>query len=587
MHQDAAKVLLIEDNPGDVKLVQVLLEANDESQKPFELLRVGQLSDAFPMLSENGIMAILLDLGLPDGHGIDTLIRIHAAAPMIPIVVLSAEEDEMLAIRAVQLGAQDFLVKQGISSRLLRRAICYAIERKRLMEQLQYLAHYDVLTGLANRKLFFDRLKQDVLGANRSKKSLALIFLDLNDFKQINDSLGHHAGDEVLKAVAKRLAGCVRVSDCVARMGGDEFTIILNGLNNAEEAALIAEKLLQALVEPFEFGGTKLAVRASLGIATYPDDSDELEKLIGAADAAMYKAKESGSDKISRFCFFSTTMTSKLRRDADRHRQIDSAFNNGEFEIFYQPEVDVRSGKIIGMEALLRWRHAERGLLTPIAFMKDLEETGLIVPIGEWVIHKACEQNKKWQLQGLAPLIISINVSAKQFRQVGFAECVLNAIDLNQLNPELVELDFHEETLWEDEERSVEVLEKLNRAGVKLSLDNFGSGLISFRSLTRFPIHAIKIDQALIRQGALDSSGAAIAKAAIEIAHVFRIKGLAGGIETQTQLDWVKEVACDDVQGYLYSQPLPVEEATELMMRQEILTPQKMPDIRRHEYFAD
>ena len=574
MNQVAAKVLLIEDNPGDVKLVQVLLESSDEHQQPFELIRVGQLSDAFPLLAKGGIMAILLDLGLPDGNGIDTLIRVHAAAPMIPIVVLSAEEDEMLAIRSVQLGAQDFLVKHGISGMLLRRAICYAMERKRLMEQLQYLAHYDVLTGLANRKLFYDRLKHDVLGAKRSKKSLALIFLDLNDFKQVNDSLGHHVGDELLKNVAKRLSGSVRASDCVARMGGDEFTIILNGLNNAEEAALIADKILKALIEPFKFGDSMMVIRASLGIATYPDDSDELDKLIGAADSAMYKAKESGSEKISRFCFYSAAMTAKVQHEVKKIHQLKQALENGEFELYYQPEVDVHSGKIIGMEALLRWRHPDQGVLTPNSFMQDLEDTGLIVPVGEWVIRKACEQCKVWQDQSFPTLTVSINISAKQFRHNGFADGVLDAIDQLNVNPALIELGFNEETLWEEEERSVIVLDRLSQAGVKLSLDHFGSGSISFKTLTRFPIHVIKIDHALIAKASLDSAETAIAKAAIEIAHVFNIKGLAGCIETQDQLEWARRIACDEVQGHLYSKPLPVAEATELIARHDFLSPQ-------------
>ncbi|TAK63168.1 GGDEF domain-containing response regulator [Methylobacter sp.] len=574
MNQNIAKVLLIEDNPGDAKLVEVLLEANNDSNKHFELIRVGLLSEAFPVLEQGGISAILLDLGLPDGNGLESLTRIYTAALTIPIVVLSAEEDELLAIQSVQLGAQDFLVKSGISELVLRRSLYYAIERKNLLEQLQYLAHYDVMTGLANRKLFYDRLKQDIVSARRSKKSLALIFLDLNDFKLVNDSLGHHSGDDLLKETAKRLLNCIRTTDCAARMGGDEFTIILNNLNNAEDAALIADKILQALAEPFILSTQQTTMYASLGISIYPNDCDDIETLIGAADTAMYQAKESGRGKKGNFCFFSTAMGEKVKRDTDKIQQLSAAFNRDEFELFYQPAVDIRSGMIVGMEALLRWRHPEQGLLTPASFMADLENSGLIVSVGNWVLHQACAQSKSWQQQGLAALMISVNISARQFRQSGFVDSVIKALQTNCVSPSLLELEFHEATLWEDDVYSVQVLNRLAQMGIKLSLDNYGNDMISFKSLTKFPIHAIKIDQSLIQQDSVHSSETIIAKAAIEIARIFHIKGLATGVENEKQLAMVRHIACDDAQGYLYSRPLPVDEASELIARYAALHPQ-------------
>jgi diguanylate cyclase (GGDEF)-like protein len=567
MDHDIAKVLLIEDNPGDAKLVEVLLEANNNTTKHFELICVGLLSEAFPILEQGGISAILLDLGLPDGSGLDTLTQIYTAALTIPIVVLSAEEDELLAIQSVQLGAQDFLVKSGISELVLRRSLYYAIERKNLLEQLQYLAHYDVLTGLANRKLFYDRLKQDIVSARRAKKSLALVFLDLNDFKLINDSLGHRSGDDLLKEVAKRLQHCIRTSDCVARMGGDEFTLILNDLNHIEDAALIAEKILQALAEPLVLNAQQIITHASLGIAIYPDDCTDIETLIGAADAAMYQAKESCPEKKGRFHFFSAEMGAKARRNADKIEQLSAAFEHGEFELHYQPTVDVRSGMIVSMEALLRWRHPEQGLLTPARFMTELESSGLIVPVGNWVLRQACAQSKSWQQQGLVPLAISVNVSPRQFRQSGFVDTVVNTLYENNLTPALLELEFHEATLWEDEDYSMKELNRLSQMGIKLSLDNFGNDMISFKSLSKFPIHAIKIDQSLIQQDSLHSSEAVIAKAAIEIARIFHIKGLATGVENEAQLEMVRHIACDDAQGYLYGRPLPVNEAGELIAR--------------------
>jgi diguanylate cyclase (GGDEF)-like protein len=394
---------------------------------------------------------------------------------------------------------------------------------------------------------------------------LALIFLDLNDFKLINDSLGHRSGDDLLKEVANRLQNCIRTTDCAARMGGDEFTLILNDLNSAEDAALIADKILQALIEPIILNGQQIITHASLGIAIYPEDCEDIEALIGAADAAMYQAKESGRGKKGGFRFFSAAMGAKVQRNADKIERLNQAFERGEFELHYQPTVDVRSGTIVGMEALLRWRHPEQGLLTPAKFMTELESSGLIVPIGDWVLQQACAQIKSWQQQGLPSLAVSVNISTRQFRQSGFVDTVVNALQENHLAASLLELEFHEATLWEDEDYSVQELHKLSQMGIKLSLDNFGNDMISFKSLTKFPIHAIKIDQSLIQQDSLHSSAAVIAKAAIEIARIFHIKGLATGVENESQLEMVRHIACDDAQGYLYGRPLPVNEASELI----------------------
>jgi diguanylate cyclase (GGDEF)-like protein len=565
MPNSRGQILLIEDNPGDVKLVKLWLESETQGNKKFDLLCVSMLSDAFPLLQQGGIIAILLDLGLPDGHGLESLTRIYAAAPSIPIVVLSAEKDELLSIQSVQLGAQDFLVKSSISELVLQRSLYYAIERKNLFEHLEYLAHYDVLTGLTNRKLFYDRLKQDILAARRSHKSLALIFLDLDDFKLINDTLGHQSGDDMLKEVGRRLLASIRNTDCAARMGGDEFTLILNNLNNAEDVALIANKVLHALAEPLSLDRQTVNIHASLGIAIFPDDADQLESLIAAADVAMYQAKETEIAGKSNYCFFSAAMGAKIHHDTARYKQLHLAFERNEFELYYQPTVAVESGLIIGMEALLRWQHPEQGLLPPARFMHDLESCGLIVAVGAWVLQQACAQNKYWQQQGYQPMLISVNISARQFRAVGFVDSVILALQKSHLEPCQLELEFHEANLWEDETYSLYTLNQLARLGVKLCVDDFGNDVISAKSLAKFPLHAIKIDQSLMQQSSPLSSEAIIAKAVIEIAGLFHIKGLATGVETESHLDMVRHIACDDAQGYLYGRPLPAGEATELI----------------------
>lgn len=569
-----SKILLVEDNLGDARLVEELLLGDGNG--PFEIIRAHSLATAVPLLEKHQIAAVLLDLKLPDAEGLETLTRMHTAVPGVPIVVLSADEDETLAVRSVQQGAQDFLVKGNISSLLLRRSLSYAIERKRMAEQLHHMAHHDVLTGLANRKLFYDRLKQAINLARRAGRRSALMFLDLTDFKLINDSQGHHVGDLLLQGVAGRLGGIVRASDCVARMGGDEFTIILSEIRGAQDASLIAEKLLNVLSEPFILDSRPIQAIASVGIAIYPDDGDDADTLIRAADAAMYQAKQDAGKGSNCYRFFCPKLAAKASGYAENEQRLRDALQRGEFVLHFQPEVNARNSEIIGMEALLRWQHPEQGLLTPASFMGALEETGLIVPVGEWALRTACTQSKKWQEQGLPPMMMSVNVSPRQFRQSNFIDSVAQALRHARLDGSLLELEFTETLLREDEERSIQVLEQLSRLGVKLTLDNFGSGIVSFKSLMTFPIHAIKIDRSLIQDKTHGSGGAAIAKAAIEVAHIFQIKSLAEGVETSADLDRVQQIDCDDAQGYLYSRPLPADVIPDLIRGNRLLHPKKV-----------
>lgn len=566
------KILLVEDNPGDALLAQAFL-AEDLSRQ-FELLTADQLGAALPLLEQGGIAAVLLDLQLPDGEGLETLTRIHAAAPDIPIVVLSAIEDESLAIKSVQLGAQDFLVKGNINGLLLRRSLYYAIERKHMEERLKHLAHHDVLTGIANRKLFYDRLKNAIPWARRHRTKLALLFLDLVGFKQINDVLGHHAGDLLLQTVAQRLRGCVRETDCVARVGGDEFTVLLMEVHNDQEVASIANKILHALSAPCVLEERQIETHVSMGISLYPNDGEDIETLVRAADTAMYHAKAEVAEKSS-YRFYSPVLTARTSRYSEMEERLRGALEQKEFVLYYQPEVDIRSGRIFGVEALLRWHHPERGILPPSQFIAALEETGLIGPVGEWVLHAACAQNKAWQEAGIPPLLISVNVSSRQFKEAYFVQSVAQTLSRTGLEGRWLELEFTEETLWQDEERSVAALRALNDLGVRLTLDNFGSGRTCFQSLKRFPIHAIKIDRSVIQEAAAaDSAEAAIAKAAIEVAHVFKIKGLAEGVETAEQLARMRDFSCDDAQGFLYSQPLSLSALTELLNRGQHFSPQ-------------
>ncbi len=563
-------ILLVEDNPGDIRLVRELLAA-DQSES-FTLVTADRQDTALAILDSHDITAILLDIELPDSSGLNTLLKIHANAPGIPIVVLSSIADEGLAVRSVQQGAQDFLVKGHVDAHQLTRSLRYAIERKRTEERLNHLAHYDSLTGLSNRKHFYDTLKNSIALARRHETKLALLLLDLNGFKSINDTLGHYVGDLLLQGVALRLRECMRETDCVARIGGDEFTLILTDIYDEEDAATAASKIIDAVRPPFLIDGRSLDIGVSVGISIYPTDTDHIESLVRNADVAMYQAKaETGLQ--SNYRFFSANMNDRATEDRVLLGELATAVTQGEFVINYQPQVDVKTSQINGMESLLRWQHPTRGLLLPGAFMNVLESSPLILEVGLWVLRSVCMQGQAWLASSDTPLVLSVNLSPRQLLQDDFAEQVAAVLAETGLPPHCLELDISEHALWEDEACAFKQVTKLNQLGVRLALDNFGNGRASFYYLRKFPFHAIKLDRRLTQAASSSTDGADMARAVIQVAHVFRMKGLAGGVETAAQLNTLRNLAYDDAQGYLYCHPLPSDAATALLERGQHLGP--------------
>lgn len=555
-------ILLVEDNPADRRLVAERLASRGDER--FRLLYAERISEALQMLSQNKISIILLDLQLPDSTDLESLIKIHAAATGIPIVVLSEIEDETLAIKALQLGAQDFLVKWHTNEHLLIRAVQYALERKQAEEHLYYLAHHDALTGLPNRKLFYDQLKQQLATARRHNRPLAILFLDLGNFKTINDTLGHHCGDMLLQMVGKRLAACVRATDCLARIGGDEFIIALTDITQPEDAAAAAKKVVEVFDEPFQVERHSIHGRVSIGISLYPSDGDDIESLIRNADMAMYRAKsETGSG--SRYWFYSPEFNARTAELLAAEKRLEQALERGEFEVYYQPQVDIHNGSLIGMEALLRWNHPEQGLLTPGQFMSTFEETGFMVTVGRWVLHEACKQNRAWQLAGHPPMVVAVNISSQELRHQEFVASLRHILDETGLAPKWLELEIREDSIEEDEALALLQLSEINTLGVRIALDNLGHSHIPLSFLTRFPIHAIKIDRSIVNDVDTDMSHAAVAKAVIAVARVLNIKGLAEGVERQEQLNFFKSERCDDAQGYMFGKPLPPSACTELL----------------------
>lgn len=553
-------ILLVEDNPADRRLVEERL-----CDRRFHLVCAERISEAMEVLARNKISVILLDLQLPDCRDLESLANIHAVATGIPIVVLSEVEDETLALKALQLGAQDFLVKWHTNEYLLVRAIQYALERKQVEERLYHLAHHDALTGLPNRKLFYGRLKHAIAVARRNDHLLAIMFLDLCGFKKINDGMGHRCGDLLLQMVAQRLAGCVRETDCLARMGGDEFIIAFT-INQVEDATVAANKVLDVFAEPFMAENHTIYACTSIGISIYPSDGEDMESLIKNADMAMYRAKAEGGD-ANRFWFYSPQFNARTAELARIEEQLHLALAHNEFMVHYQPQVDIHHGNLVGMEALLRWQHPERGFLMPSHFMQALDETGFIVAVGKWVLREACKQNKAWQEAGHPPVVVAVNISGQELRHKDFVETVKQALEETGLAPKWLELEIREESIVEDESLALACLTGINALGVRIALDNLGHSHTPLDFLTRFPIHAIKIDRSIVADAATDASHAAVAKAVIAIARVFNIKGLAEGVETQEQLNFFKTEHCEDAQGYMFGKPLPPSVCTELMDR--------------------
>lgn len=558
--EEGLRLLLIEDNPGDAVLIRALLE--ETSVRDLELTHVDTLGQGLAKLGEERFSAIITDLNLPDSCGIDTLQRLIAAGSDIPVVVMTHCDDDPAAIEMVKCGAQDYLIKGQSDGSLILKTVRYAIERKLADQHLTYLSHYDKLTGLANRELFQDRLTQAVARAERSGNLVALLFLDLDRFKAINDTLGHLVGDELLIAVAERLKTCVRRADTIARLGGDEFTIVLEDVATPFDAELVCRKIIKELEVPLEIQGQEIYATMSIGVTFFPTDASEPTGLIRNADAAMYRAKDEGRNKYHLF-------TADLNARAVERLSIESALRHAidreELFLCYQPKVNLQTGQVLGCEALLRWQHPHRGLVSPIEFIPVAEETGLIVPIGEWVLRQACEDALRWASCGIEDVNVAVNLSARQFRQGDLLKTVEGLLFELQFDPNRLEFEITESLLMDDTEASQVALYDLKALGLAIYLDDFGTGYSSLAYLKKFPIDGLKIDRSFIRDIPGDSDDEAITRAIVALSQALRLKVVAEGVETHAQLDFLNYEGCDEVQGYLFSKPLTYDKFVELM----------------------
>jgi diguanylate cyclase (GGDEF)-like protein/PAS domain S-box-containing protein len=684
-------LLLVEDNPGDARLLREML--NEQDRHKTDLIHVESMGEAEKRLAARTFDAILLDLGLPDAAGLEAVRRAHAAAPRVPLVVLTGLDDESLAAKALQKGAQDYLIKGQIETRGLFRALRYAIERKIMEEvlfvekeraqvtlncigdavictdiagnisflnlvaekmtgwsrveaegqpmsevfrvldattrennanpmeaavgedrtvhlpancllfrrdgfeipiedsvapihdregratgavivfrdvsaaramalQMAHSAEHDFLTGLPNRTLVNDRVNQAIAWASRHGKKVAVLFLDLDGFKHINDSLGHPIGDKLLQSIAQRLVDCVRGSDTVSRQGGDEFVVLLSEVEHSADVAITARRMLRAVAEAHSIDQHDLHVTTSIGLSVYPDDGLDAETLIKNADTAMYQAKENGRQSYQ---FFKPAMNVRAVERQSIEESLRRAVERKEFALHYQPKVNLKSGEITGAEALLRWIHPTRGFVPPGQFIPVAEDCGLILPIGNWVLREACKQAKDWLDAGLPLGTMAVNISAMEFRNENFLSGIFQILKDTGLDPRCLELELTESVLMKHAESTQSILKALRAKGVQLAVDDFGTGYSSLSYLRKFPIDALKIDQSFVRQITGFPDETTIVTAIIGMGRSLKLRVVAEGVEIKEELEFLQEHLCEEAQGYYFSKPVVPQQFAKLL----------------------
>ena len=552
-------IMLVDDEPIMLEIVQALLE--EEGYQNF--IAIERSSQVIEKMIEANPDIMLLDLDMPEFDGFEVLekVRTNEKFSHLPVVILTASEDPESKLKALELGATDFLSKPVDPSELALR-VRNTLSAKAYQDQLAY---YDSLTGLPNRKLFIERLAWAIQYAKRENKSLALLDVGLDRFREINDTLGFSAGDHTLQTIAERLLQVLRCSDIIgqnsaiekmgnmARTGGDEFSLVLCGINAAENAAIVSERVLEAVRRPIVMGGDDLYLSASIGITICPDDGEDVEILFQQAGLAKDYAKKNGEGLYQ---YYSSEINAHAQALIKMESDIRVGLDKQEFELFYQPKIDISSGSVMGMEALIRWFHPEHGFISPLDFIPLAEEKGLINPIGEWVLNEACTKTSEWNADGYGDLKVSVNVSAKQFKDSGFKASVISALRSSGLNPHNLMLEITESVLMGDVEDYVNLMQEIRELGVSFSLDDFGTGYSSLSYLKRFPIGELKIDRSFLIEVPSNNEDCSIVKAIIAMAHSLGHKVVAEGVDNAEQLSFLKQHNCDIIQGYYFSKAL-------------------------------
>jgi len=507
---------------------------------------------------------ILLDYQLPSMSGLELLKLLRGGTNYNPpVVMLSHSDDETLALRCIEEGAQDFIIKSEVTGSRLVRAISHSKERYRIEQalreshaKLRLLAEVDSLTGLANRYMFESALKDALPLAKRLKRSVAMVMLDLDKFKYVNDTLGHAAGDVLLSQVAKRLQGPVRDGDLLCRLGGDEFAILIHDLDDVSKVRRLTDRLLSALEAPFKVEGQELIVSASIGISTYPECASDSIQLMKCADVALYRSKEGGRNQAQ---FYSRELHEQIQTRIELERDLHLAIERHELFLHYQPQIDAQSEKVIGVEALIRWQHPEKGLISPDKFIPIAEETGLIVDIGNWVFETAIKQFQSWQLRFQSPnfnLLIAINLSAIQLSQAGLIETIDQLLSTFDVEPRHLELELTESAITDNNHLCIQLLKDLADKGIVLAIDDFGTGYSSLQQLKNHPFKVLKIDRSFIQTICENKDDLQLLKAIGAFAKTLGMEIVAEGVETEQQKNWCQSLQFDRIQGYYFAKPM-------------------------------
>ncbi len=549
-------VLLVDDRPANLLALEATLEDLD-----LNMVKAYSGNEALGFLVENEFALVILDVQMPemDGFEVANLMKKNEITRNIPIIFVTAlNKDKEFINKGYEAGAVDYLSKpiepEILISKVRVLADLYRSKStvKEQAELLEKKAFFDPLTQLPNRSLFFNRLDHSIAQSKRNDEKLAIVFLDLDRFKYINDTLGHAVGDQLLQDVAKRLSDCARKSDTIARLGGDEFTLILSDISTSRGAAIVAQKILKSLTEPFFLLNGEYTIGASIGICLYPSNGVSAEELVKNADIAMYQAKHNGKNNYQ---FFTTEMNDKVVKRLAFENKLYKAVEKNEFVLYYQPQTDMDFKKITGFEALIRWNLPKEGLIAPDEFIPIAEETGSIIQIGSWVMKEACSQNKSWEKAGIGNVRIAVNVSAKQFKQEGLVDLINNSLKETGLHPDFLELEITESCILENASIAIDMMHEIKEMGIHLSIDDFGVGFSSLNMLKHLPIDKLKIDRSFVNDVTTNADDATIVKSIISLAHNLGLKVIAEGVETREQLEFLRSYDCDEIQGYLLGKP--------------------------------
>jgi diguanylate cyclase (GGDEF)-like protein len=574
-----ARILIVDDEPEIRNIVRGILSES------YTCRAADSAEEALAILRKEKFELVISDIKMDGMSGLEMIPQMREIAPDTVIMMISGEQTIESAVEALRGGAFDYIMKpfdfQHVEA-AVRRALEHhsLLAAKRLHEnhleelvrqrtaELNHLAYHDALTDLPNRILFEDRLTQALILAERNRQTLGMLFLSLDRFKKVHDTLGRAIGDRLLQKVAERLRSSAHQGETVARFEGDEFALLLThiGGTEGEDVVEVIFQINESLKLPFVIDDHELFITVSIGISLYPDDGADAPTLLKNADAALYRAREQGGDNYQ---FYTADMNAKAMKRLTLESSLRRALERSEFEVYYQPVLDTNTRKIVGMEALLRWHHPELGLVQPIEFIPLAEDTGMIVPIGEWVLRTACAQSKSWQGAGFAPLSLAVNLSARQFQQQNLSEMVVRILQETGLNAHDLKLELTESSIMKNAESAVRTLGELKAMGVKIAIDDFGTGYSSLGYLKRLPIDTLKIDRSFVRDVTADPDDAALVMAIITLAHNLRLKVVAEGVESEEQLSFLHLLRCDEWQGYLFSKPVPVEAFEELLLQEQ------------------